>query len=40
MPLHAYLYGLPYELFDKEQIRKYGIHGISQQYAALQVASL
>lgn len=27
-----YLYPLPYELYEKHQIRKYGMHGISYQY--------
>ena len=39
MPLHAYLYGLPYELFDRDHIRRYGSHGISHHYAALRAAA-
>lgn len=27
-----YLYSLPYEMYQKEKIRKYGMHGISYQY--------
>ncbi len=39
MPRHAYLYGLPYEYFEKDHIRRYGFHGISHNYVALQAAS-
>ncbi len=34
MPAHAYLYGLPYELYQSQGIRKYGFHGTSHQYVA------
>lgn len=30
----AYLYGLPYELYKKHGIRKYGFHGTSHKYVA------
>lgn len=30
----AYLYGLPYELYEKYRIRRYGFHGISHRYVA------
>jgi acetate kinase len=39
MPPHAYLYGLPYDLFEKDHIRRYGFHGISHNYVALQAAA-
>jgi acetate kinase len=39
MPLQAYLYGLSYDLYERDRIRKYGSHGISHQYAALQAAA-
>ena len=32
LPPKAYLYGLPYELYEKYKIRKYGFHGISHKY--------
>lgn len=32
MPEKAYLYGLPYSLYKKFGIRRYGFHGISHQY--------
>jgi acetate kinase len=39
MPPQAYLYGLPYKLYDKDHIRRYGFHGIAHQYAALVAAT-
>lgn len=36
MPEHAFLYGLPYELYESQGIRKYGFHGTSHQYVANQ----
>jgi acetate kinase len=39
MPPHAYLYGLPYNFYEQERIRKYGFHGISHNYVALQAAA-
>ncbi len=39
MPIHAYLYGLPYDLYEKDRIRKYGFHGISHNYVALQASA-
>lgn len=38
MPAYAYLYGLPYEYFEKKQIRRYGFHGTSHKYVSLKVA--
>ncbi|HHW07981.1 MAG TPA: acetate kinase [Clostridia bacterium] len=34
MPPHAYLYSLPYELYEKYGIRRYGFHGTSHKYVA------
>lgn len=34
LPPRAYLYGLPYELYQKYGIRKYGFHGISHKYVS------
>lgn len=36
LPEHAYLYGLPYELYKKHGIRKYGFHGTSHAYVSEQ----
>jgi len=38
LPPYAYLYGLPYELYEKKHIRKYGFHGTSHSYVALRAA--
>ena len=32
IPEKAYLYGLPYRLYEKHHIRRYGFHGTSHQY--------
>jgi acetate kinase len=40
MPPEAYLYGLPYELYEKYRIRKYGFHGTSHKYVAHQAIKL
>ena len=37
MPEHAYLYGLPYSLYEKYGIRRYGFHGTSHRYVSEQV---
>ena len=39
MPPHAFIYGLPYESYEKDRIRRYGFHGISHNYVALQAAT-
>jgi acetate kinase len=38
IPEIAWRYGLPLELADKHQIRRYGFHGISHQYLAMRYA--
>jgi len=38
LPAHAYLYGLPYELYEKKSVRRYGFHGTSHNYVALRAA--
>lgn len=40
IPDYAYLYGLPYTLYQKYNIRRYGFHGTSHNYVALQAAKL
>jgi acetate kinase len=40
IPRVAYLYGLPYQLYEKYRIRRYGFHGISHRYVARRVAAL
>lgn len=36
----AYLYSIPYELYENHRIRKYGFHGISHQYVSSRLAEL
>ena len=40
MPRKAYMYGLPYQYFDKYAVRKYGFHGTSHKYVAQQAAKM
>lgn len=34
MPSEAYMYGLPYSLYEKYAIRRYGFHGTSHRYVS------
>ena len=34
MPEKAFLYGIPYELYQKDHIRRYGFHGTSHKYVS------
>lgn len=38
MPEHAYLYALPFHLYQDHQIRRYGFHGTSHAYVAQEAA--
>ena len=38
LPAYAFLYGLPYEFYEKKSIRRYGFHGTSHNYVALRAA--
>lgn len=40
MPAAAYLYGLPYEAYEKHGIRRYGFHGISHRFVSHRAAHL
>ncbi len=40
MPDYAYLYAIPYELYEKYGIRKYGFHGTSHKYVSERAADL
>uniref|UniRef100_A0A832DF03 Acetate kinase n=1 Tax=Ignavibacterium album TaxID=591197 RepID=A0A832DF03_9BACT len=40
MPPKAYLYGIPYELYRKYKIRRYGFHGTSHLYVSKKAAEL
>lgn len=34
MPSYAYMYGLPYEMYEKYGVRRYGFHGTSHRYVS------
>jgi acetate kinase len=40
MPKHAFLYGLPYEAYEKYGVRRYGFHGTSHRYVSQRVGEL
>lgn len=40
MPKEAYLYGVPYEWYEKYGVRKYGFHGTSHKYVSGRVSEL
>ncbi|MCM1093833.1 MAG: acetate kinase [Bacteroides sp.] len=37
MPAEAYMYALPYEMYEKYSIRRYGFHGTSHRYVSRRV---
>jgi acetate kinase len=38
IPEHAYIYGLPYECYEKYGVRKYGFHGTSHKFVSANLA--
>lgn len=38
MPPSSFMYALPYELYEKHRVRRYGFHGTSHRYVAQQAA--
>ena len=40
MPKKAYLYGIPYEYYEKYKIRRYGFHGTSHRFIAKKAAKV
>ncbi|MDA8441314.1 MAG: acetate kinase [Peptococcaceae bacterium] len=40
MPPKAYMYGLPYALYERYKVRKYGFHGTSHKYVSNQAAAM
>ena len=40
MPEKAYLYGLPYEYYEKYKVRRYGFHGTSHDYVSDRAAQM
>lgn len=40
MPPEAFIYGIPYELYEEYKIRKYGFHGTSHKYVCQRAAAM
>ncbi|CAG0990488.1 partial acetate kinase, partial [Rhodocyclaceae bacterium] len=40
LPTYAYLYGLPYDWYKKEGIRRYGFHGTSHRFVSMKAAEM
>jgi len=40
MPAYAYLYAVPYEIYEKYHVRRYGFHGTSHRYVSHRVAEI
>lgn len=40
MPAKAYMYGIPYEVYEQYKIRKYGFHGTSHKFVSEEVGKL
>lgn len=40
MPDYAYMYALPYELYEEYRVRRYGFHGTSHKYVAERAAAM
>ncbi len=40
MPAKAFMYALPYDLYEKDKIRRYGFHGTSHKYVSQRAAEM
>lgn len=40
LPTYAYMYGLPYDYYKQDGIRRYGFHGTSHRYVSLKAAEV
>ena len=40
MPDYAYLYAIPYELYEKYHVRRYGFHGTSHRYVSKRICEI
>ncbi|MCQ2406092.1 MAG: acetate kinase [Oscillospiraceae bacterium] len=40
MPAEAYIYAIPYEYYEKDQVRRYGFHGTSHRYISARAIDL
>lgn len=40
IPQKAFMYGMPYEIYEKYHVRKYGFHGTSHRFVSMKLAEL
>lgn len=40
MPKYAYIYGVPYEMYEKYGVRRYGFHGTSHRFVSAEAAKM
>ena len=40
MPAYSFLYAIPYEIYEKYHVRRYGFHGTSHRYVSHRVAEI
>ncbi len=40
LPEYAFIYAIPYQYYEKYRLRKYGFHGTSHQYVAMQASKI
>ena len=40
MPPKAYMYALPYEYYEEDKVRRYGVHGTSHKYVSQRAAAM
>lgn len=40
MPKHAFIYPIPYEMYQEHRVRRYGFHGTSHRFVSQQAASM
>jgi acetate kinase len=40
MPAHAFLYGIPFQLYKKHHLRKYGFHGTSHRFVTFRACQI
>jgi acetate kinase len=40
LPREAYLYGVPYDLYERLRVRRYGFHGVSYRYVSWRYAQI
>lgn len=40
MPAKAYMYGIPYEVYEQHKVRKYGFHGTSHKFVSEETAKI